>query len=246
MTRRGFSLIEVLVAFAILTACAFPLLSLSAGRVISYGPKQSRATYLLRDVVEVCVALPRARLVKVLAASAEAGNGYREVQLESLGLASKTLDARFFVRFEEHVLGQFGLARLDCAVGFADQGKTRWLGRSALKRDEAALDALAELRVNGPFESVDGGAFPASLRAVAENQANHVVALQKPGSPFVIAVLPPRVRELSPPSFDEARAGAYADQLTDLSDATRFVAGADLPEGHLPRPNLAEGIGVAF
>lgn len=246
MNRKAFSLVEVLVALAILTACAFPLLSLSAGRVISYGPKQSKATYLLREVVDVCVALPRARIVRVLAEAGEAGNGYREVDLAKLGLDARSLDARFFVRFEEHVLGQFGLARLDCAVGFDDQGKTRWLGRSALKRDEAALDALAELRVNGPFEAVDDGAFPASIRAVAENQANHVVALQKAGSPFLIAVLPPRVRELSPPSFDEERAGAYADQLVELSEATRFVAGVDLPEGDLPRPAIAEGVGVAF
>jgi len=261
--RRGFALVEVLVALAILTAAALPMLALSPGRVISYGPRQSLATYLLREVVELCLAMPRARLVKVLESAPEAGNGYRELTVDHLGLAShpssasttgaftgpalvKELDARFFVRLDENVLGQFGLHRLDCAVGFAESGKTRWIGRSALKRDEAALDALAELRVSGPFDQVDDGAFPKSIRTVAQSHANHVVALQKAGCPFLVPVLPPRVQEFQPPSFDEQRQNDYADQLSQLDDAVQYVQGADLPDGEYPRPGIAASVGVAY
>lgn len=248
MIRRGFSLIEILVALAILTAAAIPLLSLSPGRVMSYGPRQSKATYLLRELVEMAGAIPRARLVALLEASPVVGNGYREIAPAKLGLDCEgvaALEARFFVRLNAHVLGQFGMDRLDCVVSFMESTRVRWLARSALKRDEAALDALAELRVNGPFDRVDEGAFPRSIKAVAQIHANHVVAFQKPDSRFVAPVLHPRVQSFMPPSFDEERLGAVADQLEEFQDAVAFVQGADLPAGTFPRPPIAADVGVA-
>jgi prepilin-type N-terminal cleavage/methylation domain-containing protein len=245
--RRGFSLVEILVALAILTAAALPMLSLSPGRVLSYGPRQSKATYLLRELVEMAGAIPRARLAALLDASAHVGNGYREVAPAKLGLdaqAVAALEARFFVRLNAHVLGQFGLDRMDCIVSFTEAGRVRWLARSAVKRDEAALDALAELRVNGPFDRVDEGAFGKSIRTMAEIHANHVVAFQRADSPFVVPVLHPRVQTFMPPSFDEERLGAVADHLEEFQDAVAFVQGADLPAGAFPRPPIAGGVGV--
>lgn len=101
-------------------------------------------------------------LSALLKASPEAGAGFRDVPLARFPLARPAgaddwsprasslaaldeLKAHLYVRLERHAGGQFGLDRFDVKISYQTGGKTVWLGRTLLRRNQPHLVALGSI-----------------------------------------------------------------------------------------------------
>ncbi len=267
--RRGLTLVEVLLALAILVTGAMALMSAAPQGSLRYGPRLSSAKYLLRETLEICQLLPRAQLEALLASSEEAGNGYRRLDPGAIGAGEPpasapqeseeaaagsdwrrdqlgALEARVLVRLVPHVLGQVGLDRIDVAVGYAGRGGEQWVRRSGLRRDETLLDALSELRFQGVYDQLDEVRTDEALAGTIESLGPMVVARRLPSSPFVVPVLHHRLQALQPLDLDPEHLEGTSDRWLDFQGSVVYLQSGTRPTGPVPRLALAEGVEAAF
>ena len=123
--KRGFSVVEVMVALAIVSLVLVPVLSLLRPGSIEVSARLSSASYLLGRLLQTVRHMPYAKLKDLLAKSPDVANGYRRVGIDGLvsdpaaavgGLAASEVE--LYVRSIPDVGGQYGLDRVDLKLAF--------------------------------------------------------------------------------------------------------------------------------
>lgn len=245
MNRRALSLVEVMLALALLGVLAAPAITLIRQSDTPLSTQTVRVRRLADRLVSVLESLAPedlAALAKSDAADAFASfdpskvAGVNVKELEGLKLQAG-------VRIQRHAGGRFGVDRLDLELRFDDGRRVQRLQRSVIRRNEPQLAALARVRLHGDIAELTDEELADGLEFAAHQDAINALGGFAEGSLYPASVYPPLLAEFEPPAGSEAlalrksRQEALGDRMKSL---TSFFSG-----GSAPRPTFAANIGVA-
>ena len=246
MNRRALSLVEVMLALALLGVLAGPALVLLRQSDTPLSPQTVRARRLADRLVSVLEGLePEALDALAESAAADAFASFDPSKVPGVSPAAlEGLAILASVRIQRHVAGRFGLDRLDLALTYDDGRREQRVQRSVLRRNEPQLAALARVRLHGDVEVLSDTELADGLDFAAYQDALDDRAGFAAGSLYPAAVYPPLLAEFEPP----AGAGELAERAqrqADLGDRMKLLTPYFTAGGNVPRPHFASGMGVA-
>lgn len=243
MNRRALSLVEVMLALALLGVLAAPAITLIRQSDTPLSTQTVRARRLADRLVSVLEGLAP----EELAALAKDGDAFASFDPSKVpGVNVRELDGLKIeagVRILRHAGGRFGVDRLDLELRFDDGRRTQRLQRSVIRRNEPQLAALARVRLHGDIAELTDEELADGLEFAAHQDAINLSGGFAEGSLYPAAVYPPLLAEFEPPAGAEAlslrkqRQEALRDRMKSL---TSYFSG-----GTAPRPTFAANIGVA-
>lgn len=244
MNRRAFSLMEVLLALALLGVLAAPAITLLCQSDTPLSTQTVRARRLADRLVSVLEGLSPEDL-EALASKADDFTPFDPSKVPGVNVRElEGLAVQAAVRIQRHAGGRFGLDRLDLALTFDDGRRPQRLQRTVLRRNEPQLSALARVRLHGDLAELTDQELADGLEFAAHQDAINGQGGFAESSLYPAAIYPPLLAEFEPPAGAEAlalrkqRQEALGDRMKSLT--SYFSAGAQVP-----RPTFPAGVGVA-
>jgi len=244
MIRRGFSLVEVMLALALLSVLALPAIVLLRAHDTPLSPATVQARRLADRLVAALADLDPDEL-DALDRSTAGGGFARFDPAKVAGITAADVDGLTViasVRMLRHVEGRFGLDRLDLRVAYPDGARTQTIARTVVRRNASALSALARVRLHGDVEQLSDSELADGLEYAAYQDGLDDRAGFVDGSPYPARLYPPLLAEFEPPEDGAALAEARkrTEALGDRLRGAAYAAG-----GNAPRPHFDASVGVA-
>lgn len=245
--RRGFSLIEVLLALALLAVLAGPgivLLARSDGAVAGSMLRARRVADRLVAALDDMDPDELAGLARVTA-----GGGFVALSVERFGQIGAAelegLELTAHLRLERHTGGRFGLDRLDLEVRYKDGRRAHAIRRTVVKRNEPQLAALARVRMHGDVEKLSDTELADGLEWAAHEHGVTDRMGFLDGSPYPVRTYPALLAQFEPPVGDRAVTDERRTRTEALGDRLKWLRPTFTTPGEVPRPRFDANVGVA-
>lgn len=245
MIRRGFSLIEMLLALALLSALAGPAVVLLARSESAVATTLLRARRVADRLVAALDDMDPDELSGL--ARVSAGGGFVALDVGRFGAIAASelsgLDLTAELRLSRHVGGRFGLDRLDLRVGFKEGKRTHAIHRTVVRRNEAQLAALARVRMHGDVEKLSASELADGLEWAAHEHGVSDRMGFLDGSPFPVRTYPALLGQFAGPVGDEL-AQERTSRTDALGDRLKWLRPTFTTAGDVPRPRFGTNAGV--
>jgi prepilin-type N-terminal cleavage/methylation domain-containing protein len=243
--RRGFSLIEILLALALLSALVGPavvLLARSEGAVATTLLRARRVADRLVAALDDMDPDELSGLARVTA-----GGGFVALDVGRFASISADelagLDLTASLRLSRHVGGRFGLDRMDLKVQFKESKRTLSIHRTVVRRNEPQLAALARVRLHGDVETLSDQELADGLEWAAHEHGVSDRMGFLDGSPFPVRTYPALLGQFAGPVGDEL-AAEQKSRTEALGDRLKWLRPTFTTAGDVPRPRFASNVGV--
>ena len=198
-TRRAFTIVEVLVALAILTAFLIPVLEMLRPSTLAVPATASVADGLIGSIATTLTDMGSEPLQNLMDKGESIVYEYRKVPLSAFpfrstrsleGSEKAGLDPHVYLRLNRNIDGQFGLDRLDVKMSYKMSGKARWISRTIVKRNHPQLVALSQIRMHGAVERLSPEEFRDSMSYAVIEHTTYGQSGRLAGSPFPVPIYP--------------------------------------------------------
>lgn len=235
--RRALSLIEVLLAAALMTVLIVPVFSLMRPSDVRVNAANSRASRLFWLADQRVARLGEGQLARCSVAGSNVNDGFRELDLARLlagapggadggGATIRLaagLEVHLYARRVRHSHSRVGLDRLDVRMTYTDSRRPRALAHSSFFRDEVELAVLAHLRLTERnLDAWPDAKVAASIRSGVRWLSRLTPAPRKTGVRFAAPVFPGWLA-----TFEERESGADAGEQQAEKPAPRAGAGGE-------------------